>query len=165
MENAEILSYPPQELENYIEQSISFYQDEADSAELTLEEYLSQMYDETLESVTEELEGFAKQYVGEILIMNAIAAVENLSLSDEDYQTKGEELALEYGYGSLAEMEETQTKEDIHQVILFQQVQAFLVEAADITESDELLTEHAHPDPCEHDSEDILENEILEELE
>lgn len=80
----------------------------------------------------EELEKYAQEYATYMIsygcILEEIAAKENITLTEEEYQEQGLAYALENNYTDLAEFEAAVTREEIEKAILMDAVLAVLVE-------------------------------------
>ena len=91
---------------------------------------------ESIEAFEEEMGNYAYEVVKNSMIMEKIAELENLKLTDEAYATMLEEFALSYGYTETAEFVEASGGEDyIREVFLSQLVMDFIVENAVIVEA------------------------------
>ncbi len=95
-----------------------------------LRDYL-QMDEATFqETIAISAENIAKQS----LVISAIAEVEGIEVSDEEYDQEVADMIAEYGYASESELLESMTKQDIRDAILLDKVQAFLAQNAEITQ-------------------------------
>ena len=68
------------------------------------------------------------------LVISAIAEVEGITVSDEEYDKEVADMIAEYGFASVDDLLELMTKQDIKDAILLDKVQAFLAENAEITQ-------------------------------
>ncbi len=130
MENAEVSSYPEAEYDTLYQQMLSYYTSLADQESTTLNEYMANTYGLTVEEFYNNLESTVKESMKQEMILYSIARTENISVSDEDYETRGAEYAAYYGLSSLKELEEYYEPDYIRDSILFDMVDAFLVEHA-----------------------------------
>ena len=95
-----------------------------------LRDYL-QMDEATFEETIKiSAESIAKQN----LVISAIAEVEGITVSDEEYDKEVADMIAEYGFASEDDLLESMTKQDIKDAILLDKVQAFLAENAEITQ-------------------------------
>lgn len=143
VENAKIDGYP-QGLYDYT------YEDTKNICEGT-----SQMFGMEIEEVVQEyygaenLEEAVLNTVNETMVIQAIAKKEGLEISDKDYNGAAENLAEEYGYGSLEEFEEDYSRTETMLLLVRDKVLQFLYESAELEEvsqeeyygSDEILME------------------------
>ena len=102
----------------------------------------------------EDTKSTIESIVNEKMVCAAIAAAENISVSDEEYQKYLEDNYALYDYASAAEYEETESKESLMNEILTEKIYNFLIDNAKITEISE--------DEYYGDDED-LDDEYLDE--
>ena len=107
-----------------------------------------------LDTDEEETKSTIESIVNEKMVCAAIAAAENISVSDEEYQKYLEDNYALYDYASAAEYEETESKESLMNEILTEKIYNFLIDNAKITEISE--------DEYYGDDED-LDDEYLDE--
>ena len=107
-----------------------------------------------LDTDEEETKSTIESIVNEKMVCAAIAAAENISVSDEEYQKYLEDNYALYDYASAAEYEETESKESLMNEILIEKIYNFLIDNAKITEISE--------DEYYGDDED-LDDEYLDE--
>lgn len=92
----------PENLYNYYKNVIkTYYAEYATAYGLSLEDFLSDYCELTLEDFEKESESYAQEACKQSLILYSIGNKENISLTDEEYEASLEELALEYGYDSV----------------------------------------------------------------
>lgn len=107
-----------------------------------------------LDTDEEETKSTIESIVNEKMVCAAIAAAENISVSDEEYQKYLEDNYALYDYASAAEYEETESKESLMNEILTEKIYNFLIDNAKISEISE--------DEYYGDDED-LDDEYLDE--
>ncbi len=107
-----------------------------------------------LDTDEEDTKSTIESIVNEKMVCAAIAAAENISVSDEEYQKYLEDNYALYDYASAAEYEETESKESLMNEILTEKIYNFLIDNAKITEISE--------DEYYGDDED-LDDEYLDE--
>ncbi len=90
-----------------------------------------------LDTDEEETKSTIESIVNEKMVCAAIAAAENISVSDEEYQKYLEDNYALYDYASAAEYEETESKESLMNEILTEKIYNFLIDNAKITEISE----------------------------
>lgn len=122
---------------------------------------MNQMYAEMLgvdvadfDTDEEETKSAIESMVNEKMVCAAIAAAENISVSDAEYQKYLEDNYALYDYASAAEYEETESKESLMNEILTEKIYNFLIDNAKVTEISE--------DEYYGDDED-LDDEYLED--
>ena len=137
-ENTEVIKWPDEELSERYNTLVDANQAYAEALGLNFQAYLNLYY----EGMTEE-EFFAaakseseEKIKGEMIVY-AIARLENLSLSEEEYQERATEYATEYyEMESLEAFEDTYDKPLIRQTILSDLVHEFIVDHADVEIND-----------------------------
>ncbi|MDE6907006.1 MAG: trigger factor [Lachnospiraceae bacterium] len=116
----------------------------------------------------EETKSTIESIVNEKMVCASIAAAENISVSDEEYQKYLEDNYALYDYASAAEYEETESKESLMNEILTEKIYNFLIDNAKITEisEDEYYGDDEDLDDEYLDDEDIdLSDDLLLETE
>ena len=78
----------------------------------------------------EKLEENARFQIGCTLAIDAIGKAENMTVSDEEYQSGLEELASQYGAESGEAFEEQYGKEDVENSILYDKIMDYVVDQA-----------------------------------
>lgn len=134
VENTTVTQYPEAEVEEMYDSIITSNTAYAEAMGLNLAPYIEVNYgmteEEFYQSVREECEARVKDE----MICYAIARAENISLSEEEYQTRALEYAINaYNVNSVAALENIFDKEVIRQTIMFDLVHECLVDYADVT--------------------------------
>lgn len=135
IENATVNGYP-EELYNACYSEIeTSYQEYAEMFGMELDEFMAELMDgQTLEDVTAE-------WVKEILVTQAIAQAEELTLSQEDYLLEVEILAAEYGYDTVTELIADYGKVSVATSFVYDNVVNFLYANANVIEVTDTTTE------------------------
>jgi trigger factor len=90
---------------------------------------------ESMDAFKEEMGKYAYEVEKNAMIINEIAKIEKIEVSDEQYATEVAEMAEYYGYETAEEFEEANGKENIVSSILSELVMDFIIENAVITEA------------------------------
>lgn len=137
IEETEILSYPEAEYNAMYTEVITYYTSLAEQESTNLNEYVTDTYGIAISEFYTEIENSIKESMKQEMILYTIARQENITVTDEEYEKRGAEYAAYYGYASLAELEAAYDADYIRDSILFELVDAFLVENAVEVESAE----------------------------
>lgn len=130
MEETEVLSYPEAEYDVMYTEVIAYYTSLADQQSTTLNEYVTNTFGVSVSQFYSEIESMVKESMKQEMILYTVARAENITVSDEEYETRGAEYAAYYGFASLAELEAQYDEDYIRDSILFDLVEAFLVDHA-----------------------------------
>ncbi len=134
MDSTTVIKYPEDELEDMYNSIITSNPAYAEAMGLNLEPYIEVNYGLTLEEFYAEVRAECESMIKQEMICYAIARQENLSLSEEEYQTRALDYAINtYNLNSVAAFENIFDKEVIRQTILFDLVHECVVDYADIT--------------------------------
>ena len=139
--SSEVTEYPEDEVTTEKETMMAYYLSYAEYyASMTgLDTDTALYYVSGLQS-TEELETAAEEYAYQMvknrMIMDEIARIEGIELTEEEYNTRTLEYAIMYGYEDIATFETDYGKEEMEQVILSDIVMDFLVEEAVIVDAE-----------------------------
>lgn len=117
LDNTEVLKYPEDELEQLKNEIIDQIKTEAEAQNVEYEEYLEQN-GTTAEDFEKQIEDDRKEYLKQIMVLNAIADKEKLNLSDEEYEKKLEEIAENVGYEDVDTLKEMVEEDDLKNVAL-----------------------------------------------
>lgn len=90
---------------------------------------------ESTEAFEEEMGNYAYEVEKNAMIVNEIAKMEGIEVSDELYNEEVAEYAEYYGYDDVAEFEEANGKDNIKDSILSELVMDFIIEKAVITDA------------------------------
>ncbi len=117
--------YADSDLETLVDAQKQQYEQYASYFGMTLEDFLSNS-----KITDEELQDNAKFQIGCTLAIDAIGKAENITVSDEEYETGLSELAEQYGADSAEDFEEQYGKTDIENSILYDKILDYVVEQA-----------------------------------
>lgn len=157
IENAEIKGYPEALFDVCYKDTKASYESYAEMFGMEYEEFMSEFMD------GEDLEETTKSWVYEILVSQAIAEKEGYDVSDKDYESEAEKLAIDYGYASLEDFEEDYGKLSIMTTLIREKTIDFLYENAKVEEvsEDEYYGDDEDEYVDEEDTEEILDTEVL----
>ena len=90
---------------------------------------------ESMDAFEEEIGAYAYEVEKNAMIIEEIAKLENIQVSDEEYAAKTAEMVEYYGYTDLTEFEEANGKDNITESILAELVMNFIIDNAVITQA------------------------------
>lgn len=122
-ENCEIKEYPQELIDKYSEQITSMYSAYAEQAGVEMDEFMTSYFGMSVAD-------YAKQVAGEEMIFKLIVKDAGLTVSDDVFKTKSEELATTYGYESADALIETYGEDELKDSILWEVMMAYLSENA-----------------------------------
>lgn len=129
MENSEVISYPEEELDDMYQQYVTYYTALAEQDNISLNEY-AQNLGMTVKEFTDALHEEAESEVKRAMILYYIARMENISISDAEYQSGALEYANYYGLSSVEELETYFEPDQIRQNLLFDKVLEYIADQA-----------------------------------
>lgn len=141
MASSEVTEYPEDEVAAEKQAMIDYYNSYAEyyASYFGFDTETALAYFFNIES-TEALETYAEEYAYQItknkMILQEIAAIEEIQVTEADYNTQGLEYAISYGYEDLATFETDYGKEEIESVILLDMVMDFILEQAVIVDAE-----------------------------
>ncbi len=127
--NCEFHSVPETEVNTYIESMTSQYTAYAESESMELEEFVTTYLGTTYETFEAQIKAYAEAYVKQDLIIYSIVHVENLKLTDKEYDEGIAELAESYGT-TVESLEEQADFSDLWKSIMPNKVLSFLLDNA-----------------------------------
>lgn len=132
METTEVISYPEKEYNEIYNTYLEPYTTAAANANMTLAQFLELSEDMTESEFYAELEAMVKDAVKEELAGHQICRLENITLSDAEYEELAAAFAAERGFDTVeALLEYNQASaEDLRQTLAFQKLFDFLVDNA-----------------------------------
>ena len=130
LEASSIIKYPETELNAYIEEMTSYYEQYAAYYGYKLEEYLSQSYGIDMQTFNADCLSYAQNAVKEEMVLYSLARTEKIELSNEEYAEGLEKYAALYGYDSAQALEEQYGHETLFNSILWDKVMEFVSEQA-----------------------------------
>lgn len=137
VENTTVLQYPEEEVEAMYNDIITSNTAYAEAMGLNLAPYIEVNYNMTLDEFYAAARAECEGRVKEEMICYAIARAEKISLSEEEYQERALDYAINiYNVNSVAAFENIFDKEVIRQTIMFDLVHERLVDYANVTYKD-----------------------------
>ncbi len=128
IENATVEGYPEELYDACYAETEVNYQEYAEMFDMELDQFMAELMEgQTLEDITAE-------WVKEILVIQAIAEAEELTLSQEDYLMEIELLAAEYGYDSAEQFIADYGTVTVATTFVYDNVLNFLYANANVTE-------------------------------
>lgn len=155
VENATINGYPQALYDVCYNETMEQYQSYADMFGVEFDEFMSDfMEDGDVESET-------LNWVNEILVSQAIAEQEGFEITDDNYKSEAESLAVEYEYDSVDDFIADYGVLSVRAMLVRDKAIAFLYENAKIEEvsEDEYYGEEDEEDLSEDDTEVIFEED------
>ncbi|MBE6631771.1 MAG: trigger factor [Ruminococcaceae bacterium] len=129
LSNAKMIKYPKTLLESYMQEMIDYYGQYASYYGYTLSAYV-EMVGESLDNFYTQCAMYATTATKEAMVMRAIAAAENITVTDEKYQEEAKKYCELYSMESVAKLEETYGKDVIEETVLWDMVVDYIVEAS-----------------------------------
>ena len=124
---------------------------------IDLETFMSYSYGLAADEYEDELQKSAQSAAEQIMVMQAIAEKEGLTLTDEELQADLESSASEYGYDSVdAYQEAIGDLRGYKEYLMSEKVTKYLIENANVTET-EASTEEATEETTETETETTTE--------
>jgi len=121
--NCEIKEYPQELVDKYSEQITTMYSAYAEQAGVEMNEFMTTYFGMSVED-------YAKQVAGEEMIFKLIVKDADLTVSDDVFKTKADELATTYGYESADTLIETYGEDELKDSILWEVMMDYLSENA-----------------------------------
>lgn len=145
VEDSKFSNLSQDEIDTTVEDMNSYYESMASYSGMDYATFKSLYFGMDEETFTKELAAAAELQVKQKYVLEAIADKENLSFTEEEYQTKLAEYATSYGAESPEAFEEENGKDKVEQSILSEKALQFVVDNAVVVESTE--TEEATVTP------------------
>ena len=173
VEKSEMKGYPDDLYDKVSEESYDSLQEEASQWGVEFEDFLKQFYDMGEDQKVEDfLEEYYKEQIKNELVLKAICKEENLSVTDEVYNSYIDEYVTDYEYDSVEAFEKDYTKEEIKESMIYDLVYDFLAKNAKVsmvepsTEDEELDEEEYYEEGEELDDAEVIDDsEDAEETE
>ncbi len=125
--NTEILGYPEEEVDELVGILVDNYTLYATQAgRSSLEEYLTQDMNMTLDEFNANAEAYAQSTLSETMVIYVIAKAEGIEITAEDYAEGSAEYAVLYGFNTAAELEEYYGEELVMESLLWDKVLEFI---------------------------------------
>lgn len=138
----DVSEYPSEELAdllNTLNNNVDSEYQSYSSSYSSKEDYLKSAYKfESMDAFNEYADNYAKQYLLQKMIITMIAADNNITVSEDDINSTGEELASYYGYNDYQEILDTYGKSmnaEIGYQVLYQKVVEFVCDNVTINDT------------------------------
>ena len=138
----DVSEYPSEELADLLKtlnNNIDSEYQSYSSSYSSKEDYLKSAYKfESMDAFNEYADNYAKQYLLQKMIITMIAADNNITVSEDDINSTGEELASYYGYNDYQEILDTYGKSmnaEIGYQVLYQKVVEFVCDNVTINDT------------------------------
>ena len=138
----DVSEYPSEELAdllNTLNNNVDSEYQSYSSSYSSKEDYLKSAYNfDSLDAFNEYADNYAKQYLLQKMIITMIAADNNITVSEDDINSTGEELASYYGYNDYQEILDTYGKTmnaEIGYQVLYQKVVEFVCDNVTINDT------------------------------
>ena len=125
IEKCEVKKYPEDKLTRFQNEFKEYYETTAENYGMSLEAYVISM-GSNMTAFNDELLSYAMGTVKEEMILYGIAILEELSFTESEYQAFAEQMAEDYGYDSVEELEQLQTREIVERTLYWEMVKDFL---------------------------------------
>lgn len=138
----DVSEYPSEELAdllNTLNNNVDSEYQSYSSSYSSKEDYLKSAYNfDSMDAFNEYADNYAKQYLLQKMIITMIAADNNITVSEDDINSTGEELASYYGYNDYQEILDTYGKSmnaEIGYQVLYQKVVEFVCDNVTINDT------------------------------
>lgn len=134
IDNTEVIKFPKKDLKQAYDAYIEHVETYSEHNNMTVADYASIYYGKTAEEFYEYAHVLVEEQMKEDMICYAIARAENIVLTDEEYQKRAEEYAIDYYMmESVEAFEEMYGVETVREMILFDLVREKVCDYADMT--------------------------------
>lgn len=127
LENTKVKSYPDDKVKALSAKFIDRYKEMASTYGLEYDAMIKEQMNMSVEDFEKEIDKMAKSSLKQTLATEAIAKEEKIKVSDKEYEKQLKELAKEYGYESVKELEKVAPKEDLQDIVKNKMVKEWLV--------------------------------------
>lgn len=128
MDGSEVIQYPEEIVNNYLENAIASYQSQADYYGFaSLEEMLMQYHGVSLEEFNTEMKLYAESACHKEMVLMLVAKEAGIVLMSDEYQAGALEIAVEAGFYSVEALEEYYGKDVIYNSLVYEKVLDYLV--------------------------------------
>ncbi len=125
-----ILKYPNDQIKEYYDSLISYYNSYAAQYSVTLEGFVESYLGKSIDTFLTEIAENAKNQVRQEMIMYSIARTENFDITEQDYKDLREEYAEKLGYDSVAELEKNHKKDNLKMNMLMDKIMDYTLAQA-----------------------------------
>ena len=136
MDNCEFKELPEELVDRYYNILIEDMTKAAESYNMDLNTYVQNYYNLDEAAYTERIRDSAQTMAQQYVMFQAIADVENLTMTDEEKEEATETWAADYGYESADALREDMGEESFNEYLMAEKVVAFLIENAVINTSE-----------------------------
>ncbi len=133
LENTVVKKFPEEELNEIYNQRLEFDKAYCELLGMNFQTYVDFYYGTTEEDYYTTVKQESEDRIKEEMIIFSIARLENLSLSEEEYQKGAEEYAKSEEYASVEALEAFYDKDTIRKTLLTDKVIRLVAENADVT--------------------------------
>ena len=128
MDGSEVIQYPEEIVNIYLENAIASYQSQADYYGFaSLEEMLMQYYGMSLEEFNAEMKPYAESACHKEMVLMLVAKEAGIVLMSDEYQAGALEIAVEAGFYSVEMLEEYYGKDVIYNSLVYEKVLDYLI--------------------------------------
>ena len=136
LENTTVKKFPDGAVDEMVSSRLEFDKAYSEIIGLNWDAYLNLYYNITDEEYQSQIREEVESRIKEEMVSFAIARLENISLSEEEYQELAAEYATKEGYASVEALEAVYAKDSIRQTLMEDKVIRRIVDLADITIED-----------------------------
>lgn len=130
MENCTFKELPEELIDRYYDILIEDMTNTANSYNMDLNTYVQNYYNMDEDAYTERIRNSAQSMAKQYVMFQAIADVENITMTDEEKAQATETWAMNYGYESADALKEDMGEETFNEFLMAEKVVAFLIENA-----------------------------------
>ena len=105
LQSVTVITYPVNEVNAYTVKFLTYYNDLAEKAGVTVEEYVAKKFFISMQELHLDADQYAKSIVKNELLLYYFVRVYDLQISDSEYQVISEKYVKQYGLSSLSELE------------------------------------------------------------
>jgi trigger factor len=129
LDNSEIMGYPQTLIDYYIAEVNLSLEQNASLYGMDKEKLLA-AYNITQEDFDADAKIYAETMAKQEITLKAIIESENMDLSEEEFNEKVSQLALESGFSSSEELLKVAGEEEVKEILLYKKVMEFIAEEA-----------------------------------
>ena len=131
-DNAVVIKFPSGSLKEYTANMNLRYQGYAQENGMDFVSFLSSQMQMTVEEFNRQVEGAAKEWIRQDLVLRAVAVAEGINVSDDEYQRGLEKYVRENQYDSVESLLRDYTEDQIRQALRSEKVIDLILSSADI---------------------------------
>lgn len=138
IENATILEYPEQEMEDMLNKTMENVKTEAEAYGYSIPDYIAARYGvDSEETFKEYIKDAIKDFMDEKIVLCAVATAENITVTDDEIATYKQSMMDEGGFPDEATFDGVYTADEVMYYTLADKVVDYLVENATPVEEEE----------------------------